>query len=331
MKSKANHLRANFPFKHLLHSTCVAHASHNICDEVRDSFPKANKLIMGTKSFLVKATKRRKILRQTCPELKFPPAPVPTRWGTFLRAPKYYANDDNRKELIKAIEAIRNEELKNVPKKVQTQIQQQNSSQNQQQRQQNQPGNSQNRGCQKHTQSTENPPKQQQRQNDNEGESSTLREIKKADELLAMLRDEETIQQLKFLAQHYEFLPIKIKILETHNLPPAEVFQHLTEIGDTLKSIPNAPPRIHEKYESVFAKNDGFVCLSKYFNEKEITGPLALWSTKELKCLQHVILTTSLIERAFSVYKIMFRTNRRAFLFKNFRKFVISKSILQTV
>jgi hypothetical protein len=49
-----------------------------------------NKLISNTKKVFLKAPLRREVYTEKCPNLKLPPEPVLTRWGTWLEAAVFY-------------------------------------------------------------------------------------------------------------------------------------------------------------------------------------------------------------------------------------------------
>lgn len=101
MKATADVLKTEHLMLKLLHLKCLAHGLHNVADDIRNHFEKANKLIISYKNFFKNASKRKKILKEKCPSLTAVPSPIFTRWGTFLRAAEYYNKEDNRKELIK--------------------------------------------------------------------------------------------------------------------------------------------------------------------------------------------------------------------------------------
>jgi hypothetical protein len=73
-----------------LHVTCLAHALHNVCEEVRAHFPKVDRLIAEMKKTFLKCPKRIAILNKKCPDIPNPPKPITTRWGTWITAVEYY-------------------------------------------------------------------------------------------------------------------------------------------------------------------------------------------------------------------------------------------------
>ncbi|KAF0747616.1 Uncharacterized protein FWK35_00029922, partial [Aphis craccivora] len=72
------------------HITCVAHALHRVCEEIRLQFPKVDKLISNMKKNFLKAPSRVQIFRSIAPNISLPPEPKLTRWGTWINAAIYY-------------------------------------------------------------------------------------------------------------------------------------------------------------------------------------------------------------------------------------------------
>lgn len=82
-------------FPNMLHITCLAHALHRICEFVRDQFPDVDKLISLCKKIFLKAPSRVSVYKELNPLLPLPPAPVITRWGTWIEASNFYFNHLN--------------------------------------------------------------------------------------------------------------------------------------------------------------------------------------------------------------------------------------------
>jgi hypothetical protein len=74
----------------MLHVTCLAHGLNLVAELVRNEYPMVNKLISNTKKVFLKAPLRREVYTEKCPNLKLPPEPVLTRWGTWLEAAVFY-------------------------------------------------------------------------------------------------------------------------------------------------------------------------------------------------------------------------------------------------
>lgn len=67
------------------------------------------------------------------------------------------------------------------------------------------------------------------------------------------------------------------------------------------------------------------------YDESRLRGRVMYWDSGERKCLDFAPFSSAEVERVFSIYKAMYRDNRKSFEFENFRKFVIAKSIFQKV
>lgn len=79
-------------YPNMLHITCLAHALHRVCEHVREMFPSVNELISSVKRVFLKAPSRVAIWRETC-SLPLPPEPVLTRWGSWVKATLFYAEN----------------------------------------------------------------------------------------------------------------------------------------------------------------------------------------------------------------------------------------------
>ncbi|KAL4142184.1 hypothetical protein QTP88_004693 [Uroleucon formosanum] len=86
-------------YSKMVHITCLAHGLHRVAEEVRNMFPKVDKLISNVKKTFLKAPYRVQIFKNEAPEIMLPPEPIITRWGTWLDATDYYC---------KHIQSIRN-------------------------------------------------------------------------------------------------------------------------------------------------------------------------------------------------------------------------------
>nr|CAH7760199.1 unnamed protein product [Callosobruchus chinensis] len=85
----------------LLHITCLAHGLHRVAEEIRKEFGIVNKLISSTKKVFLKAPSRVQEYKERLPNLALPPEPILTRWGTWLKAVLFYAeNFEAIKEVV---------------------------------------------------------------------------------------------------------------------------------------------------------------------------------------------------------------------------------------
>lgn len=92
----------------MTHVTCLTHGLHRIAESIRFAYPLVNNLISTVKKIFVKAPYRVQTLKEMCPNPSLPPEPILTRWGTWLLAAEYYA--DNLKTIQCVIEALDNSE-----------------------------------------------------------------------------------------------------------------------------------------------------------------------------------------------------------------------------
>lgn len=99
MKKAAEGLSVSFP--NMIHVTCIVHGLHRVCEQVRALYPEVDKLISNGKKVFVKAPTRIDLFKAKNPDLALPPRPIVTRWGTWLEAVVYYAdNFENIKSVI---------------------------------------------------------------------------------------------------------------------------------------------------------------------------------------------------------------------------------------
>lgn len=93
-------------YPNLLHVTCLAHGLHRVAEKVRDVFAPVNKIISSGKKIFLKAPVRVAVYKEMCPDLPLPPEPILTRWGTWLNAALFYAqNLDAIKKVINTLDS----------------------------------------------------------------------------------------------------------------------------------------------------------------------------------------------------------------------------------
>lgn len=78
-------------YPNLIHITCIVHALHNVCETIRNEFEILNDFVSKTKQFFLKNPTRIQLFKDMVPGVSLPPAPVITRWGTWLKAITYYS------------------------------------------------------------------------------------------------------------------------------------------------------------------------------------------------------------------------------------------------
>ncbi|KAF6199647.1 hypothetical protein GE061_005945 [Apolygus lucorum] len=91
MLKAGDHLKAMYPM--VVHLTCFSHGLHRVAEAVREEYPTVNKLISSTKKVFLKAPARVDLFRTMLPNTPLPPEPIITRWGTWLEAGQYYAEN----------------------------------------------------------------------------------------------------------------------------------------------------------------------------------------------------------------------------------------------
>ena len=87
-----------------LHITCLAHGVHRIAETVRSSYPLVDKLVSSVKKVFTKAPSRRSLFVEMHPNIRLPPQPVVTRWGTWISAVLYYA--ENYEAVKRVVDAL---------------------------------------------------------------------------------------------------------------------------------------------------------------------------------------------------------------------------------
>lgn len=73
------------------HVTCLAHALHRVCEQIRCCYPLLDRFIANAKKAFTKAPSRNLLFKQMYPDVPLPPQPITTRWGTWIEAVAYYA------------------------------------------------------------------------------------------------------------------------------------------------------------------------------------------------------------------------------------------------
>lgn len=153
------------------------------------------------------------------------------------------------------------------------------------------------------------------------------------EEMIALLSDVETLKEVKTITDDFYRIAINIRQLESLKLKASESIEIIEDIRNHLKTKPGIPQNIIKRFDDVFSEknNPGFVNLRSYFESGNVVEPITSWDDGDLTCIENIKLTSSEIERAYSVYSAMFRSNRRKFKIENFLQYVITKCILQKV
>lgn len=80
-------------YENLIHCTCLAHGLNRVAETIRMQFPLVNMLVKSGKKVFLKSPLRVQVFRERLPDLPLPPEPIVTRWGTWLDAACYYADN----------------------------------------------------------------------------------------------------------------------------------------------------------------------------------------------------------------------------------------------
>ena len=103
-------------FEKAHHITCLCHALHNLSQHIQTEYPDVNRFISCGKLAFHKSDMRKNLLTQN--NLPMTPQPITTRWGTWIKATEYYANNfESFCSLINALDGkscIYVEELKDL-------------------------------------------------------------------------------------------------------------------------------------------------------------------------------------------------------------------------
>lgn len=105
-------------FPDLLHVTCLAHALHRVCEHIRGSYKRVDKLVTRFKRVFVKCPRRRAKLRERigCAFVSFP---VPTRWGTWLTFCKFILDNFSQiREYLSTIKQEKNSDIEPLLRKL---------------------------------------------------------------------------------------------------------------------------------------------------------------------------------------------------------------------
>lgn len=91
MVKAAKTLKVFYP--NMIHVTCIAHGINRIAEAIRQLLPDTNKLVNNGKKAFLKAPSRISKYKEIMINLPLPPEPVITRWGTWLEAALFYAEN----------------------------------------------------------------------------------------------------------------------------------------------------------------------------------------------------------------------------------------------
>lgn len=237
----------------ITHITCLAHGLHRVCEQVRCQYPNVDRLIANIKKIFLKSPARVQIFKNLEPDLALPPQPIITRWGTWLKAARYYAT--NYEKILNIITALDHEEAAS---------------------------------------------------------------IKISQDLL---RNRDLRAELIFIASNYSFLEESITKLETSGLSLSDQIKIVTDAVRAVEEISGEIGNIiKEKLGKVIEKNAGFTALktiSAALTGETIQNATMNYTISETMAFKFAPITSVDVERSFSMYKSVLRSNRQNFLFEN--------------
>lgn len=101
MVKAAKHLTIFYP--NMKHVTCLAHAVHRVAEKIREIFPEVNSLISSIKKVFLKAPSRICVYKDIMIDCPLPPNPIITRWGTWIEAALFYAENVHNIKRVRCI------------------------------------------------------------------------------------------------------------------------------------------------------------------------------------------------------------------------------------
>jgi hypothetical protein len=134
---------------------------------------------------------------------------------------------------------------------------------------------------------------------------------------------------LAFISANFGFLVDTISKLETSKMALTE---SLEIVDNAIKQLERVPGEIgvltNSKLQNILGKNPGFnavMSIRDILLNKTPKNNLEIeYNPKELTCMKYAPITSVDVERSFSRYKAMLRSNRRHFKFENFKLYVVS-------
>lgn len=99
-------------FPKFIQVTCLAHGLHRIAEKVQATYTDVNMLISSCKECFLKAPKRKQIFKAMAVSTPLPPSPIVTRWGEWLNAEVYYA--DNIKLIATVVNSFNAEDAQSI-------------------------------------------------------------------------------------------------------------------------------------------------------------------------------------------------------------------------
>lgn len=141
------------------------------------------------------------------------------------------------------------------------------------------------------------------------------------------LRNSNTKNDLIFLASNYGFISNNIKKLQTLGL---SLHEQIEILKDTVKNIENVPDCstkyvVQNKLKQVMDKNKGLNVIQDICGQLSGSkiNAVSKYSVNEVLAFKYAPINSADVERSFSTYKSIFRSNRHNFLFENLSQYVV--------
>lgn len=159
-----------------------------------------------------------------------------------------------------------------------------------------------------------------------ESDAASIRTVKN------LLRENELSEQLTFIYTYYSFIPKSIVILEKQGLPLIDAIEVIENAKRNFAAAPGeVAESIREKYESVLAKNTGLLTLraiAKVLScapiEDAERSLLDTFQPSEIALYRYGPVCSCDVERIFSRFKSVLRSNRQRFTVEHVRWHMVS-------
>lgn len=141
------------------------------------------------------------------------------------------------------------------------------------------------------------------------------------------LRKSGTKSDLVFIASNYGFIASYIKKLQTSGL---SLIEQMKILNDTVKNIDNVPECntkcvIQNKIKQIISKNKGLETIQNICGQIDGSelNVFSKYNVAEVLAFKYAPMNSADVERSFSMYKNIFRSNRQNFLFENLSQHVV--------
>lgn len=356
MKKSSKTLLAEKNYNKMTHVTCIVHAIHRVCVTIRRTFPKLDRFMTSMRSLFTHSPNRIRVFIEVCNNLKRPPAPSGTRFGSWIQCVNYYT-PENLNHLSRFVERLKTdlltktESIEYNDNKLVLLVAADDEDLNFDSDNDNEKGDDVEEFevevlPTKRKNKSSLPNSDVDEQNGDRIETSPKKKRKKQSltkerrhrkisgftKLQALCLDKEIIEEAAYIQKHFEFIPRYLKKLQTENMETKQAIAIVEKMGKRLHhEIPNIRPAIIEHFDDIFNQNKGYLEIKDYLVNGIARGAIAQLSEEQKIKLDNADLTSIAPERIFSMHKAFYRDNRRRFKFSNVKMFITSKCILNRV